>query len=349
MLEVKETREDIDNTTVVLLVEAVNDYMACGEEGDEDMALLNFLCHIAGYCGKSAAKKRMCPPCTALLVKDDNGGELRQIQLDEEQERVSLSDAVLVASRQFTKMLNRGKLTKPSDFCLNIVREICFMWRALVCTEETRLLLLHANSSCEVFVRVVTQVFVDDGQLHDTKCEAGHDFVGAVVPSLARALFNTFTSNYVKERNSEIHSSKHGSPLYPVMTRDRKKLAKLQGRKPKQFTEILNRGKLTKPSDFCDAVLVASRQFTEILNHGKLTKPSDFCLNVVREICFMCTEETRLLLLQANSSCEVFVRVVTQVFVVGVQNFQCPACRRKKQGRRGEKNVDCKMRNTKNI
>ncbi|KAG0727943.1 hypothetical protein GWK47_033558 [Chionoecetes opilio] len=505
MLEVKETREDIDNTTVVLLVEAVNDYMACGEEGDEDMALLNVLCHIAGYCGKSAAKKRMCPPCTALLVKDDNGGEPRQIQLDEEQERVSLSDAVLVASRQFKEMLNRGKLTKPSDFSLNIVREICFMWRALMCTEETRLLLLQANSSCEVFVRVVTQVFVDDGQLHDTKCEAGHDFVGAVVPSLARALFNTFTSNYVKERNSEIHSSKHGPPLYPVMTRDSKKLAKLQGRKPKltkppdfcdavlvasrqfteilnrgkltkpsdfcgavlvasrqfteilnrgkltkpsdfcgavlvasrqfteilnrgkltkpsdcdavlvasrkfteilnrgkltkpsdfcgavlvasrqfteilnrgkltkpsdfcgavlvasrqfteilnrgkltkpsdcdavlvasrKFTEILNRGKLTKPSDFCGAVLVASRQFTEILNRGKLTKPSDFCLNVVREICFMCTEETRLLLLQANNSCEVFVRVVTQVFVVGVQNFQCPACRRGKTGTKG--------------
>ncbi|KAG0712976.1 hypothetical protein GWK47_001942 [Chionoecetes opilio] len=309
MLEVKETREDIDITTVVLLVEAVNDYMACGEEGDEDMALLNILCHIAGHCGKSAAKKRMCPPCTALLVKDDNGGESRQIQLDEEQERVSLSDAVLVAWRQFTEMHNRGKLTKPSDFCLNIVREICFMWRALMCTDETRLLLLQANSSCEVFVKVVTQVFVDDGQLHDTKCEAGHDFVGAVVPSLARALFNTFTSNYVKERNSEIHSSKHGPPLYPVMTRDRKKLAKLQGRKPKQFTEILNR--------------------------GKLTKPPDFCLNVVREICFMCTEETRLLLLQANSSCEVFVRVVTQVFIVGVQNFQCPACRRGKTGTKG--------------
>ncbi|KAG0709956.1 hypothetical protein GWK47_023779 [Chionoecetes opilio] len=220
VLEVKETREDIDNTTVVLLVEAVNDYMACGEEGDEDMALLNVLCHIAGYCGKSAAKKRMCPPCTALLVKDDNGGEPRQIQLDEEQERVSLSDAVLVASRQFTEMLNRGKLTKPSDFCLNIVREICFMWRALMCTEETRLLLLQANSSsCEVFFTEI---------LNRGKLTKPPDFCDAVLVA------------------------------------------------SRQFTEILNHGKLTKPSDFSDAVLVASRQFTEILNRGKLTKPSDF-------------------------------------------------------------------------
>ncbi|KAG0719137.1 hypothetical protein GWK47_051106 [Chionoecetes opilio] len=66
------------------------------------------------------------------------------IQLDKDQERAPLSDAVLVASRQFTEMLNRGKLTAD---CLNVVREICFMWRALTCTEETRV--HHANSSCE--------------------------------------------------------------------------------------------------------------------------------------------------------------------------------------------------------
>ncbi|KAG0714791.1 hypothetical protein GWK47_013447 [Chionoecetes opilio] len=100
--------------------------MACGEEADEDMALLKVLSHIAVYCGRSTAKKSMCPTCRAK-VKDNNGGNPRQIQLDEEQERASLNDAVLVASRQFTEMLNRGKLTRYSDFSLNVVREICFM------------------------------------------------------------------------------------------------------------------------------------------------------------------------------------------------------------------------------
>ena len=85
-------------------------------------------------------------------------------------------------------------------------------------------------------------------------------------------------------------------------------------------------------SPLSDTELVASRHFTEILNCGKLTKPSYFCLSVVREICFMWktlmrTEQTRFLLLQANSSCE--------VFVVGVQNFQCPACRKGKTGTKG--------------
>ncbi|KAG0725573.1 hypothetical protein GWK47_038394 [Chionoecetes opilio] len=121
--------------------------MACGEEADKDMALLNVLCHIAEYCGKSAAKNRMCPQCTALLVKDDNGGEPRQIHHNKDQARAPLSDAVLVTSRQFTEMLNRGKLTKPSDCYLNVVREICFMWRALTCTADTRV--LQANISCE--------------------------------------------------------------------------------------------------------------------------------------------------------------------------------------------------------
>ncbi|KAG0724678.1 hypothetical protein GWK47_040094 [Chionoecetes opilio] len=144
-VEVKETRKEIDNTTVVLLVEAVNEYMACGEEADEDMVLLYVLCHIAGYCGKSAVKKHMCPPCTGLLVKDDNGGEPRQRR----------SACRIDISYLFIEMLSRGKLTKPSNFCLNVVREIWFMWRALTGIEETRLLLLQANNCCEVFVTVV--------------------------------------------------------------------------------------------------------------------------------------------------------------------------------------------------
>ncbi|KAG0703184.1 hypothetical protein GWK47_024922 [Chionoecetes opilio] len=142
MVEVKETRQKIDNTTFALLVEAVNEYMGCGKEADENMVLLNVLCHIAGYCGKSAARKRMCPPMYSPAGQGRQwwqASSRKFIQLDEDQERASLSEAVLVASRQFTEMLNCGKLTKPSDFCLNVVREICFMWRALTCTQEIRL------------------------------------------------------------------------------------------------------------------------------------------------------------------------------------------------------------------
>ncbi|KAG0725727.1 hypothetical protein GWK47_038061 [Chionoecetes opilio] len=61
-----------------------------------------------------------------------------KIQLNEDQERAPFRDAVLVASRHFTEMLNRGKLTKPSDFCLNVVKEICSMWRALMCTSRDK-------------------------------------------------------------------------------------------------------------------------------------------------------------------------------------------------------------------
>ena len=92
-----------------------------------------------------------------------------QIQLDEAGHS-KLSDCVIVASRRFTEMLNRGRLTKASDFCFSVVREICFIWRALMCTTETRLLLLQANSSCQVFEKVVREVFTNDGQLKDLKC-----------------------------------------------------------------------------------------------------------------------------------------------------------------------------------
>lgn len=62
------------------------------------------------------------------------------------------------------------------------------MWRAIMHTEETRRNLLQSNSSIDVFVKVVKQVFVIEGQLRDIKSERGHDFVDAVVPSLSKTI-----------------------------------------------------------------------------------------------------------------------------------------------------------------
>lgn len=233
LTEVKKIREKVDNTTVTVLVEAVENYMVNEANTDEDIALLNVLTHIAGYCGKSSARHHRCQSCTSLLVMDDGGSKQSQLQLDDDQNFSQLSVAMLNASRQFTEMLNRGKLTKPSDFCVNIMSRICFMWRAIMHTDETRRDLLQSNSSIEVFVKVVKQVSINDGQLCDTKCETGHDFLETVMPSLSRTLFNIFTSNYAKERNSEIHKSKRCVSREPIITREGKKIAKLNGNKIK--------------------------------------------------------------------------------------------------------------------
>ncbi|KAG0722905.1 hypothetical protein GWK47_043626 [Chionoecetes opilio] len=163
MLEVKETREDIATPLSSCLLRLSTTTGACGEEGDEDMALLNVLCHIAGYCGKSAARNACGPPCTALLVKDDNGGEPRQVNLVDKTilNEMSLKRPSLTRSRKclFERrscLSHQGSSRRcysgqadqsPQTSASNIVREICFMWRALMCTEETRLLLLQANSS----------------------------------------------------------------------------------------------------------------------------------------------------------------------------------------------------------
>lgn len=76
-----ETRKEIGNNTAVMLVEAVNNYMVREEETVEDIALLNVLCHITGYCGKSAARYGMCRSCANLLIKEDNGFEPSQVNL----------------------------------------------------------------------------------------------------------------------------------------------------------------------------------------------------------------------------------------------------------------------------
>ena len=56
LTEVKKIRKKVDNTTVTVLVEAVENYMVLENNADEDVALLNVLTHIAGYCGKSSVR-----------------------------------------------------------------------------------------------------------------------------------------------------------------------------------------------------------------------------------------------------------------------------------------------------
>ncbi|KAG0722874.1 hypothetical protein GWK47_043723 [Chionoecetes opilio] len=93
---------------------------------------LNVLCPSLGYCGKSGGQETHVPACTALLVKDDNGGEPSS-SLDEE------AGTCLIERRSACRIkavqgdpLIAASCPKPSDFSLNIVREICFMWRALM-------------------------------------------------------------------------------------------------------------------------------------------------------------------------------------------------------------------------
>lgn len=72
-----------------------------------------------------------------------------------------------------------------------------------------------------------------------------------------------------------------------------------------------------------DDVLITPMEFIKMLNCGKLTKPADLIIVRNSASCgkLSCVSEEMLPLLQANSCCEVVVRVVTLVLSVGVQNF----------------------------
>ena len=122
-----------------------------------------------------------------------------------------VKDVALRASCQFVGILNRRKLCSLSAFRVNVVREICLMWRAVMSMDNSKQVLLQANNSSRLFVKVVQIVFNDDCHHCQLPSNAWRNMLSwtvLIVPPLARALFNIFTSNYLKELNRCIHQSK---------------------------------------------------------------------------------------------------------------------------------------------
>lgn len=96
----KKIREKVDSTTVAVLIKTVVNYMLNEGNTYEDIALLNVLTYIAGYCGKSSARHHRCSSCTSLLVMGDESSQQFQLHLDDDQNISRISDAMLSASRK---------------------------------------------------------------------------------------------------------------------------------------------------------------------------------------------------------------------------------------------------------
>ncbi|KAG0721277.1 hypothetical protein GWK47_006485 [Chionoecetes opilio] len=196
--------------------------MACGEEGDDDWHSSPSLWPHRWYCGKS--RQNACAP--AMYSPAGQGRQwwpsLVRSSLTRSRNVSSLTDAVLVASRQFTEMLNRGKLDQALLLLLNIVREICFMFEGSHC-------LSHRAVSTEI--------------LKPRQADKPSDFCGVKAVLVASR-----------------QSRRYSKPA----------------------------AKLTKPPDFCNALLVRIEAYHGDTQQRQADQALNFCLNVVREICFMC-------------------------------------------------------------
>ncbi|KAG0727046.1 hypothetical protein GWK47_035464 [Chionoecetes opilio] len=101
---------------------------------------------------------------------------------------------VVVAVKLFTGFLSRGRLLSPSQFVVSLIKDVCYIYRWLWKEKATRYALFSYTKPKAAFQKVIATL----------RCANNHCFLEKVYFSMAGALFNAFTSNYGKEKNSEL-------------------------------------------------------------------------------------------------------------------------------------------------
>ncbi|KAG0725655.1 hypothetical protein GWK47_038185 [Chionoecetes opilio] len=74
--------------------------------------------------------------------------------------------------------------------------------------KATRYVLFGCTKPKAAFQKVIVTLGEEDNQLATLHCANNHCFLEKVYFSMAGALFNAFTSNYSKEKNSEVHAKR---------------------------------------------------------------------------------------------------------------------------------------------
>ncbi|KAG0719650.1 hypothetical protein GWK47_050051 [Chionoecetes opilio] len=121
---------------------------------------------------------------------------------------------VIVAMKLFTGFLSRWRLVSPSQFAVSLTKDVCYIYRWLWKEKATRYALFGYTKPKAAFQKVIVTLGEEDDQLATLCCANNHCFlekVEKVYFSIAGALFNAFTSNYSKEKNSEVHAKRKNS------------------------------------------------------------------------------------------------------------------------------------------
>ena len=118
-------QEDTETTQELAVMVASSSF----DEGLDDSTKAA-LGHIAGYPSHSVTKRCKCESCTEPLT--DQHSPLLEIRLHDTLDKVAAIYAC------FTALLDRGKLTRPASTAVDVTHRICWVWRTIVQSEESR-------------------------------------------------------------------------------------------------------------------------------------------------------------------------------------------------------------------
>lgn len=163
---------------------------------------LNILYYVAGAMSRSVLHCNHCNSCKDVITDDK---PLQPLEADAS------------VSSTFLDEINRGGLTRPSEYAFNLTVSCWRVYETLKANKDSMSLLLQANCLRDVFVRVVEQCVVDDEPLvAENYCMKNHD----VKTLLVHRFVNCICKNLVKELSSDRDSRVAGN---------KRKIGKLSG------------------------------------------------------------------------------------------------------------------------
>jgi hypothetical protein len=164
----------------------------------------NILYYLSGAIARSVVRARKCDDCKEVLVSSD------------EIEPIEIEASETYSASTFLDSINRGGLTKPTDYCFTVVTQCWQIYDEIRQTKGLKEKLLKVTNQRTLFVKVMERA-TDDGQLFLTNCfcKRGHDLSDLI----CRRFFNCVAKNLVKDITATANSNKP--------TAKKRKIAKL--------------------------------------------------------------------------------------------------------------------------
>jgi len=185
--------QSCDGTTADAMVESLT-YQTWPSASDA-----NIICYVSGAIARSIVRSTKCDDCREVLINPSD--HLEPLELDE---------ALNYKASTFLDSINRGGLSRPSDFTFMSTVHCWRVYDEIKSTADLKDKLLSATNQRSLFVKVIERA-TENGQLlvDDNFCTKGHDlkelitqrFFNCVAKNLAKEL--TATANPPSEQSAK--------------------------------------------------------------------------------------------------------------------------------------------------
>jgi len=161
--------------------------------------------YVSGAVARSVIRSTKCQHCRQELIDDSSSGS-------------STMEPDLAAASTFLDSIDRGGLSRPSDYTFVLSMHCWQMFEEMKTNETLKAQFLGAVSQRSLFLEIMDRV--SDGQFAvDNYCLKGHCLKSLVV----YRLFNCFAKNFVKELSAEVSGAGQNCQRPPK----KRKIAKL--------------------------------------------------------------------------------------------------------------------------